>query len=348
VKHAHVRTSIASATLLATLTVAPAVLAQSAEKAAQAAFDQGLELMKQHKLAEACPKLEESQRLDPGMGTAFRLAECYEGLGRLARAWTLYRSVIAEAQAKKEHQREAFAKKRSDALEPKLGRMTVTVSAAIAGMPGLSITRDGEEIARADWGAVARVDPGAHTVRAIGPGKKAWETRTADAQPGTNVDVVVPALEDAGDGAGTPAGAPPASATPVAGAPGAHRSMAPAIVLGGAAAVGVVLGVTGMVLYAGQRGTATDLQTSLHGNPSACSAASPPAACAQLGSAWSTATTFENLGLWGFVGAGAAGAATLAYALWPAPQPGAATSHLVRVVPELSAGRAGVLVSGTF
>ncbi|APR85360.1 Hypothetical protein A7982_10709 [Minicystis rosea] len=328
----------AIAGLVLALGVAPRAHAQvSQEKAAQAAFDEGMELMKRHKLAEACPKLEESQRLDPGMGTAFRLAECYEGLGRLARAWDLYRAVATEAKAKNNRQRETYAKKRVEALEPKLGRMTVVVSSAIADTPGLTVTRDGEPVTRASWGASTHVDPGEHTLRATAPGRKPWETRTAAIAPGTSLDVVIPALEDER-----------ASAAPPPSPPAAHRSAAPAIVMGSVAAVGIGLGVAGMVIAAGKRGTAGDLQTSLGGGSSACAGASPPAACAALESAWGSAQTFQNLGLWSFVGAGLATAGTLVYVLWPAPKAQPATGLSVRVVPTVGAGTSGVLVSGTF
>ena len=58
----------------------PALAQSTSEKAAQQAFDEGMKLLDQGKTADACPKLEESQRLDPAMGTQFRLAECWEKL----------------------------------------------------------------------------------------------------------------------------------------------------------------------------------------------------------------------------------------------------------------------------
>jgi hypothetical protein len=337
---------VARAFLGAVLACSPVALADvPPEKAAQAAFDQGMELMKKKKLAEACPKFEESQRLDPGMGTAFRLAECYEGIGRMAKAWALYHAVAEDAQAKKNRAREVVARKHAEAVEPKLGRMTVVVSVGAADTPGLALTRDGDPIARSEWGAPVRVDADEHVVRASAPHKKAWETRTTKVLPGTNVDVVVPALEDEGaaKGASDESGAKPPHP-----ASSARRPIAPAIVLGAAAAVGVGLGVTGMVLYSGQHGTASDLQASLMNNPSACAGASPPAACVGLRNAWGSATTFENLGLWGFVGGGVAGVATLVYVLLPVPKTAPTTGGAVRVVPEIGRGRSGALVSGSF
>ena len=80
---------VAACLLLCSLTSAGAALAEPSaadRSAAQALFEQARDLMKQDKAAEACPKLEESQRLDPGVGTQFNLAECYVKMHRTASA----------------------------------------------------------------------------------------------------------------------------------------------------------------------------------------------------------------------------------------------------------------------
>src|SRR6185436_13105064 len=92
--------------------------AQSDSAAARALFTEGRQLMSAEKYAEACPKLEESLRLDPGMGTRFNLAHCWEKIGRSASAWAMFLDVAAAARAAGQQQRDTAAKERAAALEP--------------------------------------------------------------------------------------------------------------------------------------------------------------------------------------------------------------------------------------
>ncbi|WP_437302084.1 hypothetical protein [Sorangium sp. So ce388] len=176
--------------------------------AAQALFDAARQLMAQGKYADACPKLEESQRLDPGIGTQFNLAACYEQLGRTASAWSTFLEVAGAAKAAGQLEREKVARQRATALEPKLIRLTIT---APADAPAdLQVKRDGALVGRAQWGTPVPVDPGKHTIEASAAGKAPF-ARTVDlARAGTTETVAVPPL---------PAGAPArAAALPATGA----------------------------------------------------------------------------------------------------------------------------------
>src|SRR5512132_2297148 len=184
---------------LALVTAGRPALAQStSEKAAQQAFDEGMKLLDKGKTADACPKLEESQRLDPAMGTQFRLAECWEKLGRTASAWALFRQVVSEAQAAGREDRAAVSIARAAALEPRLTKISILVAPS-ARVPGLIVRRDGAVVDEALWGRGVAVDPGDHLISASAPGKKSWEAQQ-QARSGL-VEVTIPMLAP---GAGAP------------------------------------------------------------------------------------------------------------------------------------------------
>src|SRR4051812_18397266 len=70
--------------------------AQSGDSSAIAEqlFVQARDLTKANQWAEACPKFEASLRYDPVLGTRLNLAMCYERIGKLVSAWSVYRESI--------------------------------------------------------------------------------------------------------------------------------------------------------------------------------------------------------------------------------------------------------------
>lgn len=179
---------------LATLLLVHAAVAapSAADKAtAQTLFDDGMKLVAKKQYEAACKKLEESDRLDPAMGTKYRLAECYENLGRTASAWVLFREVADEAKATAQADREKRARERAAKLAPKLSHLTINVTPS----KGLEVKRDGAVIGEGQFGAAVAVDPGQHVVEASAPGKKPF-TRTIDVGPTSDETITIPALED--------------------------------------------------------------------------------------------------------------------------------------------------------
>lgn len=191
---------------------------------AQVLFYDARNLMKQNKFAEACPKLEESLRLDEGIGTRFNLADCQEHIGKIASAWAGFLEVAARAKASKQADREKIARQRAAALEPRLPKLLVQVDNK---NEGLEITRDGIAIGSAAWGTAIPIDPGRHAIRATATGRQAWET-TVDVPEGRVVELSVPKNLTPVVVARAPAPAPTVVPAPTA-APSAAPAPAPVV-----------------------------------------------------------------------------------------------------------------------
>ena len=162
---------------------------------AQVLFDQARALTAKGKFAEACPKLAESQRLDPGIGTEFHLAECEQHVGKTASAWAHYLEVADAAHVVKQSARERVARARAAQLAPHLAHMTIA-RAPRGDASSVEIRRDGILVGPAQYGVEAPVDPGEHEITATASGKKPW-SRNVRASAEAAVTVEVPPLEDA-------------------------------------------------------------------------------------------------------------------------------------------------------
>jgi hypothetical protein len=241
----------AYSTVLSVLLVAASAHAQSSSSAAaQGLFDQGKALMAAGKAAQACPKFEESQRLDPGSGTLINLALCYEQTKRIASAWSTYRDAAAAARASGNAERERGARDRAAALAPKVSKLVLDVPDD-ARVPGLHIRRDGADVGDAQWGVPIPADDGSHSVSATAPGFRDWQTTVEVSAGGTTATVAIPKLE-AAPGAeaeptlgSAPHAAPDVSAPPQGGEQGSSGlggQRIGALALGGVGVAGVVVG----------------------------------------------------------------------------------------------------------
>lgn len=323
----------------------PALAQTSSEKAAsaQALFDEGQRLMSVGQPAAACPKFAASQKLDPGMGTKFRLADCYEKIGKTASAWALFLEISDEARGAKRPEREEIVRKRAADLAPKLARMTVLVAPDSVSLAGLEIRRDGTVLDKAIWGVAAPVDPGEHMLTATAPGKLAWENKSVVAQPSKTIEVTIPRLED------QPKAPVVVAAVPLESPMIQRRSLVPVALFGGVAVVAAAVGGALLGVAGGKASDARDQAAVLKG--SHCIA--PPgtntnAACITLIDTINSSDGLHNAGVGLFVGAGVAGVAAVTYLLLPPSAAKKASSTGVRATPMVGPGSAALLVSGSF
>lgn len=178
--------------LAASLTMTRASFAQpSAAAVAQVLFEEGVALMEEHRLSEACPKLAESQRIDPGGGTLLNLAACWEGLGRFASAYATYNEAASVAVKDGRPEREELARRELTELRPKMSYVRVSIHRA----EGVETFLDDTRIGSAALGVALPVDPGSHVIAARAPGFRAYELRFEALPPGETVSLQIPDLE---------------------------------------------------------------------------------------------------------------------------------------------------------
>lgn len=222
--------------------------------AADALFRDGRALLKEKNYAAACPKLEESYRLDPAAGTLFNLAQCEEGRGRLASAHERWQGLIdtLTAAGKLADERLPIARERVAALGPRVPRLTIRLK---RGAPDETIVlRDGVELRGPSLNAALPVDPGEHVIVARAAYRKDAETRVTLAASETREIEVAPGGEDGTRPAPAAASAPapvPPPAPPPAAAEGTSGRRTAGYVIAGVGVAGVVgAGVTGLMLSA--------------------------------------------------------------------------------------------------
>jgi hypothetical protein len=343
-RHTHVRRLAGAIAIASSFAAIPSAHAQTSaadSAAAQSLYDDGRKLFTNKDYASACPKFQESQRLDPTPVTEFWLADCYEHAGKTASAWAAFLDLAAtehKTGGPKSAEREKVARDRAKALEPKLTQLTISV-AATTRVDGLVIKRDGEPVLDGQWGAPVAVDPGNHTIDASAPGKAAW-TKTLDVEgAGQTVNVDVPALADA------PASAPAGAAAPGAAPPPAPAPEQPAetkssplrtvgLVVAGVGAAGLVVGgiFGGMALSSNSSANNGNCGTAF-GGTNECNATGV--------SDRSSAVRDGNISTIAFIAGGvlAAGGITLFFL---------APKSSVEAAPAVGMGTAGVTLRGSF
>ena len=297
---------------------------------AQVLFDDGKRLMARGQWDEACPKLADSQRLSPAIGTEFNLADCDEHEGKLASAWGVFIDVVDLTHKRGETQREMAARARVAALEPRLGKLTIRVPSRAPDK--LEVVRDGQVVRPETWSVPVPVDAGEHRIEVRAPGRVAWVGTVAT----RNAEAVAIAIPDLAVAPPAPAAPPPAPARlpePVA-PPRARPERTPGIVVFSAGVAFAGVGVLGLVEHASS-------VNDYNSDPS-CPSIAASARPARCNDYVNTASTWDTVGTVGLVAGGVAVVAGAA--LWIfAPSRPPTVSHVL-----CAPGIGTVACAGTF
>lgn len=222
--------------------------------AADALFRDARALMKEGKFAVACPKLAESQRLDPAAGTLINLSDCFQKTGQLADALQALREALDILPSG--DTRVGPVKGEITALDKRVPRLTIKL--APDAPEDTTVTRNEVEYGKASFGIAIPVNPGEHAIVAAAPGraKRAYPIKLGEGQVRELIVTAGAALSTPG-GAAAEATASPAERAPTATQQTlAHEAPPPTTqqrtlgwVLGGVGVAGLGTGVvTGLML----------------------------------------------------------------------------------------------------
>ncbi len=203
----------------------------------------------------ACPKFEESYRLDPAVGTLLNIAACDERQGRLATAWTRFQQALEQLSPDDDRRPQVAALVAE--LEPRLPRLTLRFPPD----GDVTVIRDGVPVGRTSDGVGFPADPGPHVVVVAAPGRVArrYEVELAEGEraelrcePGELA--AAPARRE---GAPAARAVEPASPAAVAAETGGvrHGTRTAALVLGGVGVAGLVAGGVLRALAWSEQGT---------------------------------------------------------------------------------------------
>lgn len=198
---------------LVCMTGAAAAEPSSQERAlAESLFREAKGLAKAERYADACPKFEESHRLDPQLGTLLHLATCHEEQGKTASAWAEYSAAVELASERGDRRREKLASDRAAALEPTLSRLTLTREGR-ARPAAVTVRLDQKPIGEAMLGTAMPVDPGEHVVTVSADGYATWTREVRVEANGARVALRIGDLRPTREEPAPPDEPPPAPST---------------------------------------------------------------------------------------------------------------------------------------
>jgi hypothetical protein len=127
---------------------------------AEQLFKQGRVALERRDYVNACKRFQESDRLDPAVGTLMNWATCEQRLGKIATAWQLWREAVDRLDRRDD--RAPFARKQLQALEPRLPQLTLK-----PGFPPSTpvvVLRDGVRLTESALNVPLPIDPGSHVI----------------------------------------------------------------------------------------------------------------------------------------------------------------------------------------
>jgi hypothetical protein len=235
------------------------------------------------------------------------------------------------------------ARQRLDEAARQVGKIQLVVN-----VEGAELLVDGAPVGRAPLGDDLYVQPGERTIearlRGYAPVKQSITIESAQSlEVKLTLALMASPTPPAPGRLPGSAGAPPPPDPRSVG-----RPLSPVLVTGGIVAGAAA--IAGAVFVGISSSKSSDASAELgalrgaHGNR-ACTGASAPPECASLQDTLGAKDTFANLALWSFVGAGALGLGTAAYAL---TSHGPATKTGLGAAPVVTANGGGVVIGGAW
>jgi hypothetical protein len=133
--------------------------------AAEALFEGGHQAMVESDYDTACARFEESNRLDPAVGSLLNLAVCEEKRGHLATAWQLFKRVMHDLPAGDD--RYPIAQRRASSLRARVPTLTLRLE---NGAPNQTRVRYFEAVlGHASFSVPLPLDPGQYTLHVSAP-----------------------------------------------------------------------------------------------------------------------------------------------------------------------------------
>lgn len=173
--------------VLAILAIAVPAAHADNKKKADVLFKKGKRLLDDKRYADACAAFEQSDKLDPAIGTKLNAARCYQEWGKLARAYRWYTDA------------EKMAKDTKDDRAPKIRGFVEEVDVEVprliikvpdnADLDAAGLAVDGKRLAKEDFGEPMMYDPGPHEITYKIDGKK--QTKTIALERGGEREITI-------------------------------------------------------------------------------------------------------------------------------------------------------------